>query len=101
LICAAKLVITDSGGVQEETTALGVPCLTVRDNTERPITVEQGTNTLVGSSPEALIRAVENIMTGGGKKGIIPALWDGKAAVRIADHLQAFLAIGQQAFQDR
>jgi UDP-N-acetylglucosamine 2-epimerase (non-hydrolysing) len=101
LICEAKLVITDSGGVQEETTALGVPCLTVRDNTERPITVEQGTNTLVGSSPEALIRAVENIITGGGKKGTIPALWDGKAAVRIAAHLQAFLAIGQHAFQDR
>ena len=56
LMRAARFAITDSGGVQEETTALGVPCLTVRDNTERPITIEQGTNTLVGTSPEALIR---------------------------------------------
>jgi UDP-N-acetylglucosamine 2-epimerase (non-hydrolysing) len=89
----ARLVITDSGGVQEETTALGVPCLTVRDNTERPITVEKGTNTLVGSSPEALVRAVQEIVASGGKKGCIPALWDGKAALRIADHLRTFLAI--------
>ena len=91
LIREAKFAITDSGGVQEETTALGVPCLTVRENTERPITVEQGTNMLVGTSPGALIAAVEEILTNGGKKGRIPALWDGKAARRIAEEVDIFL----------
>jgi UDP-N-acetylglucosamine 2-epimerase (non-hydrolysing) len=87
----ARLAITDSGGVQEETTALGVPCLTVRENTERPITIEQGTNTLVGSIPDALIAAVDHILKTGGKKGRIPELWDGKAAFRIADKIAASL----------
>ena len=87
----ARLVITDSGGLQEETTALGVPCLTVRDNTERPITIAEGTNTLVGSSPRALRRAARVALGGGGKRGRIPELWDGRAAVRIVDHVQAFL----------
>ncbi len=85
LMRSAKLVISDSGGVQEETTALGVPCLTVRENTERPITIEEGTNTLVGTSPEALVAAAENILVNGGKSGRIPALWDGNAATRIVD----------------
>jgi UDP-N-acetylglucosamine 2-epimerase (non-hydrolysing) len=88
----AKVAITDSGGVQEETTALGVPCLTVRENTERPTTIEHGTNTLVGNSPDALISAVDHILKTGGKKGRIPELWDGKAASRIADKVVAFLA---------
>lgn len=91
LMRAARLAITDSGGVQEETTALGVPCLTVRENTERPITVDEGSNTLVGTAPEALIAAVENILANGGRKGRIPALWDGKAAERIAVGIAAFL----------
>jgi UDP-N-acetylglucosamine 2-epimerase (non-hydrolysing) len=89
----AKFAITDSGGVQEETTALGVPCLTVRDTTERPATVEQGTNTLVGTSAAALITAVDDILVSGGKIGRIPELWDGKAAFRIAEDVGAFLGV--------
>lgn len=87
LMREAKLVITDSGGVQEETTALGVPCLTVRENTERPVTIEKGTNTLVGTSPEALLAGVDDVLTTGGKRGRIPALWDGKAAERIVEEI--------------
>ncbi len=87
----ARVVITDSGGIQEETTALGVPCLTVRDNTERPITVSEGTNTLVGSSPRALLTAVGEIGGSGGKRGRVPELWDGKAAGRIVRHVLDFL----------
>ena len=84
LMAKARLVLTDSGGIQEETTALGVPCLTLRDNTERPVTVEQGTNTLVGSRPERLRRAVQEVLATGGKAGRVPELWDGHAASRIA-----------------
>ena len=87
----ARVVITDSGGIQEETTALGVPCLTVRDNTERPITISEGTNTLVGSSPDALLTAVGEINGSGGKRGRVPELWDGKAAGRIVRHVLSFL----------
>jgi UDP-N-acetylglucosamine 2-epimerase (non-hydrolysing) len=83
----AALVITDSGGMQEETTYLGVPCLTVRENTERPITVRLGTNTLVGQNTKRLFEEVENILQGKGKQGSIPPLWDGRAAVRIAQIL--------------
>jgi UDP-N-acetylglucosamine 2-epimerase (non-hydrolysing) len=92
LMRSSKLVISDSGGVQEETTALGVPCLTVRENTERPITIEEGTNTLVGTSPDALVAAAEDILANGGKTGRIPALWDGKAALRIVDVIEAQFA---------
>jgi UDP-N-acetylglucosamine 2-epimerase (non-hydrolysing) len=83
----AALVVTDSGGIQEETTFLGVPCLTVRDNTERPITVEVGTNALVGRDPERLYRAAAAILDAGklDRPTAIPALWDGHAAERIAD----------------
>jgi UDP-N-acetylglucosamine 2-epimerase (non-hydrolysing) len=97
LMRGAKLAITDSGGVQEETTALGVPCLTVRENTERPITIEQGTNTLVGSTPDTLVAAVGNILKTGGKRGRIPELWDGKSAFRIADEIAAFLRLSSDA----
>jgi UDP-N-acetylglucosamine 2-epimerase (non-hydrolysing) len=87
----AKLVLTDSGGIQEETTALGVPCLTLRENTERPITLDEGTNTLVGPHPEAIRRAFAEVMAGGGKAGRIPEYWDGRAAMRIAYKLKEWL----------
>lgn len=88
----AALVLTDSGGVQEETTALGVPCLTMRPNTERPITVDQGTNTLVGSERDRILAAIDDVMRTGGKRGRIPEYWDGNAAPRIADHMAHWLA---------
>lgn len=81
----AALVITDSGGIQEETTFLGVPCLTVRENTERPVTVSVGTNTLVGQDMERLTTEVQRILSGHGRRGGVPPLWDGKAGERIAD----------------
>ncbi len=84
----AKVVLTDSGGLQEETTALGVPCLTLRENTERPITVEIGTNTLVGSDMEKVKENVNKILQGQYRKGHIPELWDGKASERIAKFLE-------------
>lgn len=87
----AKLVLTDSGGIQEETTALGVPCLTLRENTERPITIAEGTNTLVGPDPAAIRTAFEDVMTSGGKAGRVPEYWDGRAAMRIAHTLQGWL----------
>ena len=81
----ATVVVTDSGGLQEETTALGVPCLTVRENTERPITVTHGTNTLVGTDMSLLLSEVSKVLIGKGKGGRIPPLWDGRASKRIAD----------------
>lgn len=81
----AKLVITDSGGVQEETTYLGVPCLTVRPNTERPITVTEGTNIVVGTAPEILLRAAHEQLISPKRSGKVPPLWDGHTADRIAD----------------
>jgi UDP-N-acetylglucosamine 2-epimerase (non-hydrolysing) len=92
LIKDASLVITDSGGIQEETTALGVPCLTMRENTERPITVEQGTNTLVARDGAFIMQRVNEILAGGGKRGRVPELWDGRASERIAAHLVPWLA---------
>jgi UDP-N-acetylglucosamine 2-epimerase (non-hydrolysing) len=80
----ATLVITDSGGIQEETTFLGVPCLTVRENTERPITIEYGTNQLVGRDLDLLSEAAHRILGGQKKQGRVPPLWDGHAAERIA-----------------
>jgi len=88
----ARLVLTDSGGIQEETTALGVPCITLRENTERPITVEEGTNTITGSDPRRIRAVFDEIMAGGGKGGRVPELWDGRAAERIVDVLEAWLA---------
>lgn len=83
LMAKARLVLTDSGGLQEETTALGVPCITLRENTERPITVSQGTNTVVGTDAARIRAAVEETLAGGGKRGRVPELWDGQAAQRI------------------
>lgn len=89
---AAALVITDSGGVQEETTALGVPCLTVRDNTERPVTVTHGTNKVIGADPAALPAEVDAILKGPRKYASVPELWDGKAGARAAEAIRSFLA---------
>lgn len=83
----AAFVMTDSGGIQEETTILNVPCLTLRKNTERPVTVTEGTNTLVGPYPEKIIEAAEKLIAGNYKSGGVPKYWDGKAAERIVDAL--------------
>jgi UDP-N-acetylglucosamine 2-epimerase (non-hydrolysing) len=85
----ATVVITDSGGIQEETTFLGVPCLTVRENTERPITVDVGTNTLVGRDFACLQKELASIFKGNAKHGVVPPLWDGHAAERIAEIITA------------
>jgi len=92
LLCHARLALTDSGGIQEEATALGVPCLTMRDNTERPITLEQGTNTLVGRDRALILQCVDDVLLTGGKRGQVPELWDGHAAERIASDLASRLA---------
>ena len=93
LMVGATVVLTDSGGLQEETTALGVPCLTLRENTERPITVEQGTNILVGRSRDAILGAVQEILAGNGKRGRVPEFWDGHAAERITADLYQWLKL--------
>lgn len=85
----ATAVITDSGGIQEETTVLGIPCLTMRENTERPVTVTVGTNTLIGSDLAALRRELRAVIAGHGKRGSLPPLWDGRAGERIVDILTA------------
>lgn len=83
----AKIVVTDSGGIQEETTWLGIPCVTVRNNTERPVTVTEGTNYLAGTDYSIVMEIVNNILSGKAKQGKIPELWDGKTATRIAQIL--------------
>ena len=88
----AMVVITDSGGIQEETTFLGVRCLTVRENTERPITVRVGTNTIVGRDPERLSQELQDVLRGSIKKGAIPPLWDAHASDRIADLIVSWCA---------
>jgi UDP-N-acetylglucosamine 2-epimerase (non-hydrolysing) len=87
LVERARVVVTDSGGITEETTVMGVPCITLRDNTERPETVELGTNELIGTDPEAITPAMRRLFSGAWKKGSIPPLWDGKTAHRIAAHI--------------
>ena len=87
----ARVVLTDSGGIQEETTALGVPCITLRENTERPITVAEGTNTVVGTAPDAIKNSFREVMAQGGKAGRVPEYWDGQAAQRIAVLLREWL----------
>jgi UDP-N-acetylglucosamine 2-epimerase (non-hydrolysing) len=91
LVKHAEGVITDSGGITEETTVLGVPCLTLRDNTERPETITIGTNELIGTDPTKLPPALARVMAGQWKKGAIPPKWDGKAAERIVEHLERIL----------
>ncbi|MEP6702204.1 MAG: UDP-N-acetylglucosamine 2-epimerase (non-hydrolyzing) [Betaproteobacteria bacterium] len=91
LMRSARLVLTDSGGIQEETTALGVPCVTLRENTERPVTVDEGTNTIAGQDSERILAITDEILRTGGKKGRIPELWDGHAARRIAESLRRWL----------
>ena len=86
------MVLTDSGGLQEETTALGVPCITIRENTERPVTVDEGTNVLAGTDPEAIVREARKVLRGEGKQGRRPQLWDGRAAERIVAVLARELA---------
>jgi UDP-N-acetylglucosamine 2-epimerase (non-hydrolysing) len=85
---SAALVITDSGGIQEETTYLGIPCITVRENTERPVTVDMGSNVLVGRDIERLKLEAGAILRGEAKNSEIPPLWDGKAGERIADVIE-------------
>jgi UDP-N-acetylglucosamine 2-epimerase (non-hydrolysing) len=89
LTASAKLVLTDSGGLQEETTVLGIPCLTLRESTERPVTVSVGTNIIVGSDPETIRHNVEKILAGRPKSGTVPDLWDGRASERVAEALMA------------
>lgn len=89
LVSRARLVLTDSGGIQEETTYLGVPCLTLRKNTERPCTVQEGTNVLVGPDPSKILNAVSHVLAGKESSHRIPELWDGNAAKRILDVLIA------------
>lgn len=92
LMQGARLVLTDSGGVQEETTALGVPCLTLRDNTERPVTVSEGTNIVAGTEPATILALAREALRTGGKRGRIPPRWDGHAAERIAQTTARWLA---------
>ncbi|MBZ0098692.1 MAG: UDP-N-acetylglucosamine 2-epimerase (non-hydrolyzing) [Taibaiella sp.] len=96
LVSHCKAVITDSGGIQEETTVMGVPCITLRNNTERPETVTIGTNELVGGDLNKLESALNSIFTGSWKEGAIPALWDGKTAQRI---VKILLDIGRQDYK--
>jgi UDP-N-acetylglucosamine 2-epimerase (non-hydrolysing) len=85
MVKGARIVFTDSGGIQEETTVFGVPCLTLRENTERPVTVEVGTNIVVGTSRERIVREAGKILRGEVKRGSVPELWDGRAAGRIME----------------
>ena len=85
LVEKAKLIITDSGGITEETTVLGVPCITLRENTERPETVNEGTNELIGTDPKNIQPALKKLFDGNWKKGSIPKNWDGKTAERIVN----------------
>jgi UDP-N-acetylglucosamine 2-epimerase (non-hydrolysing) len=88
LMSEARMVLTDSGGIQEETTILGVPCLTLRENTERPVTIERGTNHLVGTEPARILEVANQILAGTHPPPGVPELWDGKAGARIADVLE-------------
>ena len=88
----AAVMLTDSGGMQEETTALGVPCITIRENTERPVTVDEGSNVLAGTDPAVIVAETRKVLRGEGKLGRRPHLWDGHAAVRIVDILAGDLS---------
>lgn len=99
LTSQARLILTDSGGLQEESTALGVPCLTLRENTERPITVEQGTNLIVGTDPVRIREEADRALDGKGKQGRVPALWDGRTAERIAALYERVLEAGSESLR--
>jgi UDP-N-acetylglucosamine 2-epimerase (non-hydrolysing) len=88
LVSNSKAVITDSGGITEETTQMCVPCITLRNNTERPESIKIGSNELIGNNPDNIIPAFEKLFSGNCKKGSIPTLWDGKTSERIINHLQ-------------
>jgi len=96
LTSRARVIVTDSGGLQEESTVLGIPCLTLRKNTERPITVDEGTSVLVGQDAELLERCVEDVLAGRYKQGRTPQLWDGRAGERIAAEVISYLQQSQQ-----
>ena len=96
LMAQAKLVLTDSGGIQEETTVVGIPCVTLRWNTERPVTIREGTNVLAGNDPTRITSAVRDILSGEKKPGGRPKLWDGGAAMRIVDVIRDWAGRRQQ-----
>ena len=89
----ARLVLTDSGGIQEETTILGIPCVTIRPNTERPITIESGTNRLAGVTREGIIGAARDALSQKSLHAVSPTLWDGRAAGRIVDVIEKELPV--------
>lgn len=92
LVARSRYVITDSGGIQEETTYLGIPCLTLRENTERPETVEIGSNEIIGTRPSQIELAINRVERGNWKQGAVPDLWDGQAGKRIVNHLHTLLS---------
>ncbi len=96
LMARSRFVVTDSGGIQEETTALGVPCLTMRENTERPCTISLGTNRLISPNGDDLAGSVREILSGAWPKGKMPPLWDGRAAARVVDAIGAWLESGSE-----
>ena len=91
LYSTARLVLTDSGGIQEETTSLGIPCLTLRQNTERPVTVTEGTNQVIGNERQNIVKHAHAVLDGPPIRGRIPEGWDGKAAERIVDIIERVL----------
>jgi UDP-N-acetylglucosamine 2-epimerase (non-hydrolysing) len=91
LMSNSKYVLTDSGGIQEETTSLKIPCITLRENTERPVTIEEGTNTLTGLDKESIIKNIKKIESGKYKSGSTPRFWDGKAAERIVTAIREIM----------
>jgi UDP-N-acetylglucosamine 2-epimerase (non-hydrolysing) len=101
LMSHAKAVLTDSGGIQEETTILGVPCITLRENTERPVTMLQGTNVLVGTDPQKIIGEFSRVLQNGKKPPAPPQFWDGSAAKRIVQILMADHVSGRSPLASR